>query len=69
MVDVDIDAEAAEMYFSARFAPGGYAWIIPLGEDAANVGVGVRASYLGKVKLARSSGQVRQRASCRRERS
>lgn len=51
MVDVNIDAEAAEMYFSAAFAPGGYAWIIPLAEDAANVGVGVRASYLGKLKL------------------
>lgn len=46
MVDVNIDRQAAEMYFSARFAPGGYAWIIPLGRDTANVGVGVRASYL-----------------------
>ncbi len=51
MVDVDIREEAAEMYFSARYAPGGYAWIIPLGEDCANVGVGVRASYLGGRKL------------------
>jgi len=39
MVDVDIDPHAAEMYFSARFAPGGYAWIIPLGRDCANVGL------------------------------
>ena len=51
MVDVDIDADAAEMYFSARYAPGGYAWIIPLGDDAANVGVGVRPSYLRDQKL------------------
>lgn len=51
MVDVKIDADAAEMYFSANYAPGGYAWIIPLGPDTANVGVGVRASYLGGQKL------------------
>jgi digeranylgeranylglycerophospholipid reductase len=51
MVDVKIDADAAEMYFSASYAPGGYAWIIPLGPDTANVGIGVRASYLGGRKL------------------
>jgi digeranylgeranylglycerophospholipid reductase len=51
MADVDIDPDAAEMYFSARYAPGGYAWIIPLGEDLANVGVGVRASYLSGQRL------------------
>jgi len=46
MVDVEIDPNAAEMYFGTKSAPGGYAWIIPLGNDAANVGVGVRNSYL-----------------------
>jgi digeranylgeranylglycerophospholipid reductase len=51
MVDVKIDADAAEMYFSANYAPGGYAWIIPMGSDTANVGVGVRASYLAGQKL------------------
>lgn len=51
MTDVDIDSDAAEMFFSARYAPGGYAWIIPLGPDRANVGVGVRASYLSGQKL------------------
>ncbi|MCX6672180.1 MAG: NAD(P)/FAD-dependent oxidoreductase [Methanothrix sp.] len=51
MVDVNIDPKAAEMYFSAHYAPGGYAWIIPLGQDMANVGVGVRASYLANEKL------------------
>lgn len=53
MVDVDIDRDAAEMYFGERWAPGGYAWIIPLGSDIANVGVGVRRSYIrGKINLA-----------------
>ena len=51
MADVDIDSDAAEMFFSARYAPGGYAWIIPLGPDTANVGVGVRASYLSRQRL------------------
>lgn len=46
MADVNIDPDAAEMYFSARYAPGGYAWIIPLSRNSANVGVGVRASYM-----------------------
>jgi digeranylgeranylglycerophospholipid reductase len=46
MADVNIDPDAAEMYFSARYAPGGYAWIIPLSRNSANVGVGVRASFL-----------------------
>jgi digeranylgeranylglycerophospholipid reductase len=51
MVDVNIDHEAAEMYFGTKWAPGGYAWIIPLGHDAANVGVGIRASFAEKNKL------------------
>jgi len=50
MADVNVDPQAAEMYFSAHYAPGGYAWIIPLGQDMANVGVGVRASYLANEK-------------------
>ena len=51
MAGVNIDAKAAEMYFSAHYAPGGYAWIIPLGQDTANVGVGVRSSYMAGQKL------------------
>jgi digeranylgeranylglycerophospholipid reductase len=50
MVDVNIDTKAAEMYFSAYYAPGGYAWIIPLGQDTANVGIGVRSSYMAGQK-------------------
>jgi len=46
MAGVDIDVCAAEMYFGRRFAPGGYAWIIPLGDGIANVGIGVRRSYM-----------------------
>jgi digeranylgeranylglycerophospholipid reductase len=48
MADVTIDPNAAEMYFSTKYAPGGYAWIIPLGDDIANVGVGIQISHLAK---------------------
>ncbi len=51
MADVDIDPAAAEMYFGTRSAPGGYAWIIALGEDVANVGVGARSAYLHGKRL------------------
>lgn len=51
MANVAVDSQAAEMYFSARHAPGGYAWIIPLGQDTANVGIGVRAAYMGNASL------------------
>jgi digeranylgeranylglycerophospholipid reductase len=51
MADVEIDPAAAEMYFGTRCAPGGYAWIIPLGEDVANVGVGARSAYLQGTRL------------------
>jgi digeranylgeranylglycerophospholipid reductase len=51
MAGVEIDPDAAEMYFGTRCAPGGYAWIIPLGEDVANVGVGSRSAYLQGKRL------------------
>lgn len=35
------DPGAVEMHFGA-VAPGGYAWVIPKGDDLANVGLGVR---------------------------
>ncbi|MCZ7357541.1 MAG: NAD(P)/FAD-dependent oxidoreductase [Candidatus Methanoperedens sp.] len=30
----------AEIFFNADYAPGGYAWVYPTGEDSAKVGVG-----------------------------
>lgn len=50
MKDVKLDEDVVEIYFSGKYAPGGYAWIIPKGEREANVGVGVRLSYLRKGK-------------------
>ncbi|MHA2379797.1 MAG: geranylgeranyl reductase family protein [Candidatus Thorarchaeota archaeon] len=42
MENVDCNPATTEMYFGRQIAPGGYAWIIPKGEDTANVGFGLR---------------------------
>lgn len=34
-------SDTAEIFFNADYAPGGYAWIYPTGDDSAKVGVGV----------------------------
>jgi len=46
MVNVDHDPEYVDMYLGENIAPGAYAWIIPKGEDVANVGTGVRTPYM-----------------------
>lgn len=48
MVNVDNDPEYVEMYFGSNIAPGTYAWIIPKGQDIANVGTGVRTPFMKK---------------------
>jgi len=43
MVGVRLDEpDMLEMFFGKETAPQGYAWIIPKGNDVANIGVGVR---------------------------
>jgi digeranylgeranylglycerophospholipid reductase len=46
MVNVDHDPEYVDMFLGEDIAPGTYAWIIPKGEDVANVGTGVRVPYM-----------------------
>ncbi|MBS3815464.1 MAG: NAD(P)/FAD-dependent oxidoreductase [Hadesarchaea archaeon] len=42
MVNVEFESsELMEFYFGSEFAPGGYVWVFPRGEDVANVGIGV----------------------------
>lgn len=48
MVNVEHDPEYVDMYFGQDIAPGTYAWIIPKGDDIANVGTGARAPYMRK---------------------
>jgi digeranylgeranylglycerophospholipid reductase len=48
MSRVEVEKDVVEMYFGANVAPGGYAWIIPKGDDVANVGLGVRTTFSEK---------------------
>ncbi len=43
-----IEEDTMEMFFSQKYAPGGFAWIIPKGVGEVNVGLGVRFSNLSK---------------------
>jgi len=53
MVNVDHDPEYVDMYLGEDIAPGTYAWIIPKGEDIANVGTGVRAPFMKRGRTIR----------------
>ncbi len=48
MVNINHDPAYVEMYYSEEYAPGTYAWIIPKGEDTANIGTGVRLPFVEK---------------------
>ena len=41
MTNLDIDSHATEFYIGNKVAPGGYVWVFPKGDGAANVGIGV----------------------------
>ena len=41
-----IDQEVIEVIFGSEIAPGGYAWIVPIGERMLRVGLGVRRSRM-----------------------
>jgi digeranylgeranylglycerophospholipid reductase len=41
LTDIDLDPACCEFYFGSKWAPGGYAWVFPKGENEANVGLGV----------------------------
>ncbi|MFQ5974812.1 MAG: NAD(P)/FAD-dependent oxidoreductase [Candidatus Hydrothermarchaeales archaeon] len=44
MVDIELEeTDKMEFYIGDKFAPMGYAWIFPKGEDVANVGLGARS--------------------------
>lgn len=48
MVNLDHDSDCVDMYLGEDIAPGTYAWIIPKGDDIANVGTGVRLPFMRK---------------------
>ncbi len=43
---IDFEPRAFRMYFTNRFAPGGYAWLFPKRGKTANVGLGVAGDLL-----------------------
>jgi digeranylgeranylglycerophospholipid reductase len=45
MSRIEVEQDVVEMYFGANAAPGGYGWIIPKGDDVANVGLGIRTAF------------------------
>lgn len=45
LCDIPVDADTCDFYFSRDFAPGGYAWVFPKGENTANVGVGIAGNF------------------------
>jgi len=45
LVGIDIDDPGIlEFYLGSVYAPGGYVWVFPKGDDVANVGLGIRNS-------------------------
>lgn len=47
MTNIEIEP-AVELYFGRVYAPGGYLWIFPKGENSANVGIGIVPSLTEK---------------------
>jgi len=62
LAGIDIDPTVVEFYVGQDWAPGGYAWVFPKGEDSANVGLGVGGGFTGeKTPLAWLEGFVARR--------
>lgn len=52
MIGVDVGSKSTmKFYFGRKFAPGGYVWVFPKGEDIANVGIGVLPSRAEKPSI------------------
>ncbi|MHB9027674.1 MAG: NAD(P)/FAD-dependent oxidoreductase [Candidatus Latescibacterota bacterium] len=42
---IECEPDMFRLYFTNRFAPGGYAWLFPKGPRTANVGLGISGDY------------------------
>ena len=45
LVDIDVEPNTCDFYFSQDYSPGGYLWIFPRGEGIANVGLGISGTH------------------------
>jgi len=50
--NAEVEEDLVELFFGRKVAPGGYAWIIPKGDGAANVGLGVRTPFVEQGRTA-----------------
>ena len=48
MTNIEFESDVTYFWVGKKFAPGGYIWLFPKGEDAANVGIGVMPSIAEK---------------------
>ncbi|MFA5771275.1 MAG: NAD(P)/FAD-dependent oxidoreductase [Thermoplasmata archaeon] len=46
MVGIDIDKNCNDFFLGPYYAPGGYIWVFPKGEDTANIGIGMQLSKI-----------------------
>ncbi|MEJ2241471.1 MAG: NAD(P)/FAD-dependent oxidoreductase, partial [Candidatus Bathyarchaeota archaeon] len=44
--NANLNPEICHVFFSSKYAPGGYGWIIPWSNNKANIGLGIRKSFL-----------------------
>ena len=44
--NANLDPDTCHVFFSSKYAPGGYGWIIPWSSNKANIGIGIRKSFL-----------------------
>jgi digeranylgeranylglycerophospholipid reductase len=45
LAGIPLESDTCDFYFSREFAPGGYAWIFPKGQNTANVGLGISGNH------------------------
>jgi len=48
MTDIDFDPTTTYFWVGRKYAPGGYIWLFPKGDNSANVGIGVMPSMAEK---------------------
>ncbi|MBU0713184.1 NAD(P)/FAD-dependent oxidoreductase [bacterium] len=47
LANIDVNPNRGDFYLSNNWAPGGYVWAFPKGENTANVGLGISGKYAG----------------------
>jgi geranylgeranyl reductase family protein len=49
--DISIEPDTIHIYAGTQIAPGGYAWVFPRGENAANIGIVIGRKSIGSITL------------------